>query len=345
MKILLGTKELVLTSASVLRTMDTGADEWNAVVEWTSGRDPEFDKLVKPRTLTESIVSINEKKLITGNLYRRSPTLVENKSALALRGFSKTYRLIKSNPKAQIEFLNQSLLDITRAFSLPFGLFTAVRAPEELVNEIFKKETIPAQSTVFTFLQNLARQRSILTSSDNDGNLFYLQAKLRQKPVGSIIEGEDGTVPITKNFSASFDDSEVFQTYQAVNDSPFAYLLKEPQGITKDDRIKIPSFKTIVTNSLEKGAGQKTVEFARNQTIAKSMSMPFEVNGWYAPNGELWQEDTLVSVVSPTLFTPDGFTYLIRAVQYNLDGRGETAVLSLVPPSLFTGDPVVEPWG
>ena len=204
---------------------------------------------------------------------------------------------------------------------------------------------IAAQAKIVNFLQDLARQRAVLTSSDKDGNLIFLKANTDQNSVGSIIEGEDGVVPISDTFSARFDDTQVFQTYIAVNDSPFAFLLKEPQGISKDTRIKIPSFKTIVTSSLIEGAGQKAVDFARNQTVAQALSMPFEVNTWNAPNGELWAENTLVSVISPTLFVPNGFTFLIRAVQYNLDGKGETSILSLVPPTLYTGDPIVEPWG
>ncbi len=344
MKIQLGNRSLVLQSASISRSMSEGVGEWNAVIEWEAGRNQELDNLVKKGSFAPSIASIGDIKLITGNKYISVPALSNNKSVMNLRGYSKVFRLIKSNPKEQREYLPQSLLDITAHMCSPFGLANVALGPDELLNEKFEKETIDAQAVPFEFLQDLARQRSLLTSDDTDGNLLYHQAKINQATVGSIVENVDGAhVPLTGNFTARFDDTEIFQNYQAINESPFAYLLKDPPAVVTDDSVPIPSFKTISTNSLISGAGRKTIEFARNYARAQALQLPFDVNGWYAPNGELWRENTLVSVTSPTLFVPNGFTFLIRAVQYVLSGRGETSVLSLVPPSLLTGGPIEEP--
>lgn len=344
MQFLLGGEELTLTTASVLRTMDTGADEANCVVEWTEGKNPDFDALAAPRSLADMVVSIRGQKLITGYKYITDPSL-SGKGQLGLGGFSKTIGLIISNPPVQREFLETNLLDISNEYCKLFGIQAKSDGVDTEVSEKFDDEKIAAQAKIFGFLQDLARQRGILTSSDENGNLLYLKANTGQSSVGSIVEGEDGIIPVTNNFSARFDDREVFQNYIAVNDSPYAYLLKEPQAISKDTRIKVASFKTIVLNSLIKGAGQKSVDFARNQSVAKGLSLPFEVNTWDDPKGNLWRENTLVSVQSPSLFVPGGFTFLIRAVQYNLDSRGETAILSLVPPSLYTDKAIDEPWG
>ena len=344
MEIKLGDRQLDIVSASVLRTMDTGADEFRVITSWIPGQDPEFDELARPRSFAPAEVSIGGQKLITGTKYITSPRLDKRGQMVELTCYSRTMRLIKSHPKSAQEFNNLSLLDISRKFTYPFGLFTSVLGSiETQVNEKFENEKIGPQETIFDFLQNLARQRGVLTSSDEDGNLFYLEAKLNQETIGSIIEGQDGFVPDTEEFTATFDDTEIFRTYQAVNNNPFAYSKKQPQGISEDTRISIPGFKTIITNSLADGAGQKAVDFARNQTIAKSMAIPFQVSSWYSSKNELYRENKLVSVSSPTLFVGN-FTFLIRAVQYNLDGGGETATLFLVPPSLYTGDAVEEPW-
>jgi prophage tail gpP-like protein len=338
----IGNREINIVSASVLRTMDTGADEFRVITDWVPGKDQEFDELIKPRSFADAKVSIGGQKLIAGTKYITSPRLDKRGQMVELTCYSKTMRLIKSNPKSAQEFNNLSLLDISRKFTYPFGLFTKILGSvESQVNEPFESEKIGPQEFIFDFLQNLARQRGVLTSSDEDGNLYYLEAKTNQETIGSIIEGP--FVPDAESFSATFDDTEIFRTYQAVNNNPFAFLVKSPQGIAEDTRVPIPGFKTILTDSLAKGAGQKAVDFAKNQTIARSMSIPFQVNSWYSSKGELYRENRLVSVSSPTLFT-DGFTFLIRAVQFNLDANGETATLFLVPPSLYTGDEVKEPW-
>lgn len=346
MIIKLADREMFLLSASVLRTMDTGTDEFRCVIpEVDEKLDQELYDLVKPRSLAKAEVTVNGEKKITGHKWITAPALTNKDSAVELTGYSKTFPLTISNPKSQRAFQNSSLIAITNEFIKVFGISVTENAPSELLTEEFEDEKIAAQDIVFSFLQNLARQRSVLTSSDKDGNLEYLQANTSQNIVGSIVEGKDGVIPMTDDFKARFDDTKIFQTYQAVNDSPYAFLIKEPGGISKDERIKVPTFKTIVTSSLIEGAGQKAVDFARNQTIAQSLSMPFRVNGWIAPNGELWQENTLVSVESPILFVPNGFTFLIRAVQYDLGDDGEKSILWLVPPSLYTGEPIDEPWG
>lgn len=176
MKITLGSRELRLTSASVLKIMDKGTDEWNAVVEWTPGNDQEFDELAAPRSLAESVVSINDEVLITGNKYVTAPSLTNKGSQLGLGGFSKTISLIISNPKVQKTFYNSSLLDISTEFCDLFNISALFQDVEiDLVNEIFTEPPrVKAQQKIFAFLQDLARQRGFLTSSDEFGNLLYL---------------------------------------------------------------------------------------------------------------------------------------------------------------------------
>lgn len=347
MKITLGERELNITSASVIRSMDTVGSEWSCIIpEADPTIDQELYDLIKPRSFSPAIASINGQKLCVGNKYISGPTLTSKGSGVQLRGFSKTYRLSISNPKEQKEFLKLGLDEISLALTRPFGL--VVKYDSSLnaeVKEKFEDEKIGAQAVVYGFLQNLARQRGILTSDDVSGNLLYLKAATASAPVGSIVEGESALLPSADQFKAVFDDTVIKQNYYSINNNNLAFLASKPVGVAKNTNIKIPSFKAIQLDSLVEGAGQKAVDFARNFDLAESITMPMEVNGWIAPNGELWRENTQVSVVSPSLFIPDGFTFLIRQVQYNLDGAGgKRTILSLIPPTLYAGGIVQEPW-
>jgi prophage tail gpP-like protein len=68
------------------------------------------------------------------------------------------------------------------------------------------------------------------------------------------------------------------------------------------------------------------------------------VSGWTAPNGELWRDNTLVTVQSDTIFCPDGFTFLIRSVEFEVTDKGYATNLNLVPPQVFSGEEIEEPW-
>jgi prophage tail gpP-like protein len=85
-------------------------------------------------------------------------------------------------------------------------------------------------------------------------------------------------------------------------------------------------------------------EWKRNKTAAKSMEIQFPVNSWYAPNGELWKPNTTVSIVSKTIGTKTGFTFLITRVEYDYSKDGAKAVLQLKPPSVYSPGKISEPW-
>ena len=75
------------------------------------------------------------------------------------------------------------------------------------------------------------------------------------------------------------------------------------------------------------------------------MTLSFPVNSWYGPDEKLWQVNTAVTVISDTLSTKKGFTYLITRVEFKYSNRGNTAVLQLKPPSVYSTDSeLVEPW-
>lgn len=347
MKIELGSKELNITSASIIRSMDTVGAEWSCVIpEVDQNLDQELYNLIKPRSFASAIASIDGQKLCVGNKYITSPTVTATGSGVELRGFSKTFRLSASHPKEQKEFSNLSLAEIGNALARPFGLvvkFDSSLSAE--VNEKFANEKIGAQTPVYSFLQNLARQRGLLMSDDIFGNIQFLRTSATQKPVGSIVEGEDAIFPSAEQFRAVFDDTQIKQNYYSVNNNNLAFLSSKPTGVAKNSGVKIPSFKAIQLDSLVVGAGQKAVDFARNYDLAASIQMPMQVNGWHASDGNLWRENTFVSVVSKSLFIPDGFTFLIRRVQYNLDSQGgRRTILSFIPPELYAGGEIKEPW-
>jgi prophage tail gpP-like protein len=327
--------------------MDASASEWSCIIpEADPDIDQELYDLIKPRSLADSVASIDGQILCTGNKYITAPTVTNTGSGVMLQGFSKTFRLSVSHPKQQREFLESSLIDIARDFARPFGL--SVKFDSNISNEVnekFADEKIKATEFVYNFIQNLARQRGVLMSDDVFGNIKFLKANTQQKPVGSIVEGQNALSPSAEQFKAVFDDTLIKQNYYTINNSNLAFLLSKPTGVSKNSSIKIPSFRAIQVDSLIEGAGQKAVDFARNFDLASSMKMPVEVNGHHDQNGDLWRENTFVSIVSKSLFIPDGFNFLIRQVEYNEDSEGgKRTRLSLIPPSLYAGGNIVEPW-
>lgn len=343
----LGNRELTVESARVIRTMDTGSDGCTFTIPWQLGEDPKLDELILPRSFANFETEINGERLITGRIYSRTPSLTVDRSELTCECYSFTKDLVDSNSEPPYEFIDISLLDIAKKLSEPFSINVGIDNADE-ANELFtKQQAIGPTETIFSFLSKLAFQRGILISSTTTGDLLFQKANTVQKPVASITEGDflQGPVETGQTFSATFDDSGIFATYKVNLESSSSFTGTSPtQATATDSSVLTPRLKTITVADETGGGLQKTADWSKNQSLAKSLTIPFAVTSWTTPTGELWRENTIVTVTSPTIFLPNGFNFLIRSVEYILDNSGETAVLNLVPPQLYTREPIDEPW-
>ena len=89
---------------------------------------------------------------------------------------------------------------------------------------------------------------------------------------------------------------------------------------------------------------QQAADYHRNKKIVEALSMSLPVGSWYGPDEKLWAPNTLVTVKSQTLGVPDGFTFLIRSVEFNFDATGTGASITIVPPTVFSKGDLVDPW-
>ena len=121
-----------------------------------------------------------------------------------------------------------------------------------------------------------------------------------------------------------------------------------PEGNTtaqsEDTRVPRSRFLTFKADEVSGGEIDESVRWRRSKQIVDALTMSFPVEGWFDPEGNLWEENTIVTVVSPTLHLPDGFDLLIRSVEYIQDAQGQRAVLNVIPPQAYTGEELIDPW-
>ena len=89
---------------------------------------------------------------------------------------------------------------------------------------------------------------------------------------------------------------------------------------------------------------QKDADWKRNKALGDSMGLTIPAHSWYDRAGDLWKPGKMVTVVSPSLFLDDGFDFMIRQIEFNLSDTGADATLSLVPPQVFNGEALPDPW-
>ena len=325
--------EIPYDSCRIMRTMDTAADGWTARIGYTAGRDRELDRRLLPYSYPQAQVYIGGELLINGVLYGVKPEVTDTGKVLDLEGFSYTKDMVDSTINPPYEFSNVSLLDLANKLAQAHGIKAEIDFDP---GGPFDRVTADPTDSPFTFLARLVTQRGGLFSSTPTGNALFTRTK-EGAPVGTIEEGE--SFPI--GWGAKFDGTLLFNKIRAIGESPGS---PTNEAVAVDNNVPRSRFTTFVADETMAGDLQTAANWRRTKQFADALTIPFPVSGFYAPNGELWTENTNVIVVSPTIFVPKGFPFLIRAVEYVSEASGKSTTLSLVPPQVFTGETIVLPW-
>lgn len=330
---------LPVQSASVTRTMDTVSDGWTAVFAWEPGADKKIDELTKPYAYPKATISLDGQLMVSGWLYGVKPETSIQGRIKTLAGFSYTIDAVDSHMKPPYEVNNVTLPQRCRQLLTPLGIGLEIDPNAETGGQ-FDRVTATATQTVFQHLQKLAAQRSLLLSSTPEGKMLLTKVNLLSPvaPVGTIEEG----VSFAGNFSANFDGRKRFNVYRAIGQG--ADKSAQKVGIAKDELVPRSRFMTFTVNDSLKGEMNQAAVWRRNQETAKALFLSLPVDTWRAPNNEIWRENTTITIKSITLGIPDGFTFLIRQIDFKWSAAGKSAVLHFIPVSYYSDGDLQIPW-
>lgn len=333
MTLIIGNYDVPFDSIRAIVTMDTGADSWSARIQWTPGLDKDLDAIAIPYGYPKAQLYIGNQLLITGAMYSVMPEFSKDGLSLTFEGFSFAADVIDSTMPTPFEQEDISLEDRANQILQHIGIKSEFGSPQ---GGQFDRVTGEITDTIWSHLQSLAAQRGLLVNSTPEGNLLFTKTT-ESAPVGTIESGD----PLPIGWGAKFDGRLLFNQITAIGESPGA---PTKQATVTDDNVPRSRFITFKADNTIAGDLEAAANWKRSKQFADALTIPFPVSGWYAPDGTLWKENTLVTIVSPEIFVPNGFTFLIRSVEYVLENSGRTATLQIVPPNVYTGERIVLPW-
>jgi prophage tail gpP-like protein len=334
--VVVGMTELKPLSARIVKNMDNGVFGWSVNVGWTPGQDLDLDNNLLPFKYPKASIFIGKTLLVNGFLYGSDPSLINRGRIVQISGYSLMADVHDSTLRPPYEENNVTLVNRIKTVLSAFGMSLEVQNGLDTGGP-FRRVTASATEKAFQHLSSLCAQRGVLLTSTPEGAALLTQADTKTKSVGTISEGEHGA----QEFAGIFDGRKVFSTYKAIGQSPGFF---SKSGISKDKNIVRSRFMTFVADETIGGEMQKLADWRRSKQFAEAMKNRLPVEGWYAPNGELWRENTKVTLVSKTLHIPNGFDFLIKQVEFVLDGSGRRTELTLVPPQVYTGEEIGYPW-
>ena len=325
--------EIVPMASKVLLTMDTASDGWTASLPWIPGDNPDIDKRVKPYAYPPAKAYIGGQLVISGYLYDTGSALSDDGTVKNIGGYSRTADLIDSSMRPPYEESNVTLKQRAEKLVQAHGIKAVFEAD---TGGPFDRVTAGESDTIYSHLSKLARERGVLISSTPDGNLLFIEANTKAAPVATL---EEGQPPVGK-YNAEFKGRRRFNTYRAINTTPFG----SNEGIAKDERVPRSRIRTFRVQESLTGEIETAAKWERSKTLADALTIPVPVIGWLDPRGNLWQPNTKVTLISPSIHVPNGFDFLIRSVEFNERGNEKSAVLNLIPPQVYTKEELAEPW-
>lgn len=350
---IIGGLEVPLLSARVMRTMDTGSDGWHGRIAWTPGADPKLDKVLRPFGYPRASVYIGNRLVVSGCLYGTAPEKTEQGMTMGLTGYSFTADAIDSCVMPPYELNNVTLKQLADHYCAPLGIKAVF---EGEWGGAFTRVTAHETERIFDHLAKLAAQRGGLVSCTPEGDMLFLRARTKGTPVGTLREGQS----FVTGWRAEYDGRKRWHSYKVITvgvkgrekaprrwgaDAPVNNGGVGPSTVTEIDAdVPRSRFQTFRADEVTPGNVMNAARWRRNKAFADALTVPFPVSGWYAPNGGLWGGNTLVTVESATLGVPSGFTFLIRAVEFDLESDRRAATLHLVPPQVYSGKDIGDIW-
>jgi len=279
-----GTRVTQFLDESILVSMDNVGAGFSFSVPFFPGTK-QYRDLFRPFKYQDFQLYIGNDLKINGTIEKISPVLSSASTLINIQGRSKTGVLVDCSfeKKDTMEFLKADLEEIANTVVGKFGIETSF---PDGAGAIFEKAGPDSPITkIFDFLQNLARQRSLLMGQTPDGKLLFRRANTTGNPVAELIEGQQGVIISTADYDSTkrFSKYDVFGQEPGKNDN-FTQLLasisKKPAAVNESSQdINDPSIfairpKAINANDTNQGNIEDSAKWSLTSDIAASITIP-----------------------------------------------------------------------
>lgn len=299
-----------------------------------------YRELFKPFSYHPVEIHIGGKLVLTGTIEGVSPRVSESSTSVVIQGRSRTGVIVDCTFQKSdfpLQFTKAKLDEIAAKVLEKYKLTASFPdGPGALFEESGPQS--PTE-TVFTFLQNLARQRELLMGERADGNPVFRKANFDGTPVATLVEGQQGITFSEAGYNATsrFSSFDAFGQEAGKNDN-FA--------ITEDPAlVGIVRPKSVQSNDTNAANIQGVSDWAASAAVAAGINIPLKVVGWLRPDGELWAENDIVTITAPSLMIYKPFPFLIKSLRFDETDTVKVTTFTLTIPGAYSGKlPEVYPW-
>ena len=281
--------------------------------------------------------------VLKGTLLTPDPELADKSGEITLQGYPLCGILNDSMvppTKYPLECMGINMKGIAEAACDPYSIpvvFDGDIGPD------FTEVSIEPTEKIMDFLTKLAKQRNLLFSNTEKGELLFFTAK-DKKAFATFTEGKTPLLSIKPKFAAQefFSHITGFSKTEAEYPS-YSFTLENKylinKGIMRHHSITVEDAENEndLANSVRAYAGRM---------FADCVSFELECDGHLNADGERFKKGIGVCVLAPTAMITRETDFIARNIKLMRTAEtGKTATLTLVLPGSYTGElPEAFPW-
>lgn len=301
---------------------------------------PGFREIFRPFSFPDVEITVGGEPLFTGVLVAIDPTVGNKARTIEASGYSRPGVLNDCTPPASafpLEFNGMNLQDIASAIVAPFGLSVVFEVP---AGPVFERVASAPEKKILGFLVELAKQRNLIISSTEAGEVLFRQSTTVGSAVARLQQGETPLLSVIPAFAPQGYYSHITgiePVTVGLEGSQFTVKNSRLEGVIRPFTFEIPD--TPGTDA------KSAVDAKIGRMFGNAATYSISVDTWRDPDGTLWEPNTTLKLIAPDAMIYEEFEFLIRKVNFERVKNAETATLDLVLPGAFSGEiPEALPW-
>ncbi len=316
--------------------------------------NPKWRQVFQPFSFKTIQVYSGRDLIFTGQLVSTVPVSEPGRTTLSVSGYSLPGVLQDCTPPApnsgfQYEFRGLTVVDIAYQLGVPFGV--QALGGDGAPGAVFDRVAIEPNRKILNFLASLARERSLVITSDEDGALVF--HKENAAPGTSPDEGQtlgklaakfnEDTGPV----NAVVPNFNPQQFYSHVTAFQPTILGIEGRQYTVTNT-KLPTVLrpyNFLANDTQAADVEPATKATSGRMYSNAIEYSLEVRTWRNALGKLWKPGEFISLNWPNAMIYEDFTFFIKRVNFRKTADKEFANMTLTLPGGYAGKiPEVLPW-
>jgi prophage tail gpP-like protein len=304
--------------------------------------NPELLGAIMPFAFKSCDIFYNDNLVFKGTLLTPDPELAAKTSEITLQGYPLCGILNDCTippAKYPLECMGLTLKGIADAACGPYNIpvvFDADAGPA------FTEVNIEPADKILDALSRLSKQRDLLFTNNEKGQLVFFKAK-QEKAFVSFEEGKLPLVSVKTQFSAQEFFSHITGYNKTDAEYPaLSYTFENKYLIGKG----IMRHKAIIIEDAETSSDvESAVKSHAGRMFADCVSFELGCEGHTNEKNELFKKGMTVCVKAPGAMIARETNFIARNIKLTRTAQGKTSALTLALPGSYTGDiPEALPW-